>query len=116
MSCTIVFTFILLVSLSWAPLLQHSHLIDSPSEIKALADFESQELVWDPDLATEPDVFIINESGEFSADYETDGEDGRAVLVWNHTAGTQLDFPAYPEHSFIDCNDFKFFPTEGGPL
>ena len=108
MSCTIVFTFILLVSLSWAPLLQHSHLIDSPSEIKALADFESQELVWDPDLATEPDVFIINESGEFSADYETDGEDGRAVLVWNHTAGTQLDFPVFPEHNFIDCSDFIY--------
>ena len=108
MSCTIVITFILLVSLSGTPLLQDSHLTNAPSGANALADLEPQELTHDPDLATSPPVFINGESGEFSADYETDGEDGRVSLVWNHTAGTQLDFPALPEHDVIDCSDYIY--------
>jgi hypothetical protein len=101
-------TFILLLSLSGAPPLQDSHLTEAPSGANALADFESQELVLDPDLASPPEVVVVGESGEFSHDYDTDGEDGRAFLVWNHTAGTQLDFPGTPVHEFIDCNDFIY--------
>ena len=108
LSCTIVLTFILLVSLSGAPSLQDSHLTDAPSGTKALADLEPQELTHDPDLAISPPVFINGESGVFSVDYDTDGDDGRAFLVWNHTAGTQLDFPALPLHDVIDCNDFIY--------
>lgn len=109
MPCTIVITFILLVSLSGAPLLQDSHLIAAPSGAKALADLKSQELASDPDLASPPEIVVVGESGEFSHDYDTDGEDGRALLIWNHTAGTQLDFPAFPDVEFIDCDDFIYF-------
>ena len=108
MPCTIVITFILLVSLTGAPSLQDSFLTEAPSGATTLADLESQELVSDPDLASPPEVVVVGESGEFSHDYDTDGEDGKAFLVWNHTAGTQLDFPATPVHEFIDCNDFIY--------
>ena len=101
-------TFILLVSLSGASPLQDSHLTNAPSGAKALADLELQELAHDPDLATSPVVFINGGSGEFSVDYDTDGENGRVSLVWNHTAGTQLEFPALPVHNVIDCNDFIY--------
>jgi len=103
-----VITFILLTSLSGAPLLQNVRLTDVPSGAKALADLESQELVSDPNLASPPEVVVVGESGEFSHDYDTDGEDGKAFLVWNHTAGTPLDFPAFPEHQLIDCDDFIY--------
>jgi hypothetical protein len=106
--CTIAITFILLVSLSGTHPLQDLLLTDAPSGAKALASLESQELVSDPDLASPPEVFVVGESGEFSHDYDTDGEDGRALLVWNHTAGTPLDFPAFPEHQLIDCDDFIY--------
>ncbi len=101
-------TFILLVFLFGAPLLQDSHLADAPSRANVLADLELLELVPDPDLASPPEVVVIGESDEFTHDHDTDGEDGRAFLVWNHTAGTQLDFLENPEHDFIHCNDFIY--------
>ncbi len=101
-------TFILLISLSGAPPLQDSNLTDAPSGAKALADLESQELVPDPGFASPPEVVVVGESGEFSHSYESVGEDGRALLVWNHTAGTPLDFPAFPEHHLIHCDDFIY--------
>ncbi len=105
--CTTVIIFILLVTLSGAPPLQDFHLTDAPSGAKALADLEHQELAHDPNLAY-AGGYIEGASGEFSLGSETDGEDGRAFLVWNHTAGTQLDFPALPEHDGIDCNDYVY--------
>ena len=108
MLSTIVVTFILLVSLSGAPQLQDSHLTNAPSGTGVLANLESQELVSDPDLSSSPEIVIVGESGEFSHAYDTDGEDGRSRLVWNHTAGTPLDFPAFPEHQLIDCDDLIY--------
>ncbi len=109
MICTIAITFILLASLSGAHPLQDSLLTNASSGAKALAEFESQELVIDPDIANPPEIVVVGESGEFSHSYDTDGEDGRALLIWNHTAGTQLDFPAFPDVEFIDCDDFIYF-------
>jgi hypothetical protein len=106
--CTIAITFILLVSLAGDRPLQDSHSTETPSGAKALADLELQELGPDPNLANPPEVIVVGESGEFSHDYDTDGEDGRAHLVWNHTAGTPLDFLTSPEHHLIDCNDFIY--------
>ncbi len=106
--CIIVIAFILLVSLAGDPPLQDSHSTETPSGAKALADLELQELGPDPNLANPPEVIVVGESGEFSHDHDIDGEDGRAHLVWNHTAGTPLDFLTSPEHHLIDCNDFIY--------
>ncbi len=76
------------------------------------SDWETPQLIADPNLEESPTFEINGSSNEFS--YGHDSVTDTVNLTWTHTAGTPLDFKARPDYISsdwreTDCNDFVYF-------
>ncbi|MHA3964426.1 MAG: hypothetical protein AM325_012905 [Candidatus Thorarchaeota archaeon SMTZ1-45] len=79
-----------------------AHAIHPKEESSTLSDVVTAQLLPDPNLTETPNITIMGTSGEF--DYSYDAKNTTAELVWQHTAGTSLDWGS-KGFGWPDCLD-----------